>query len=526
MADFDLVLKRGILYDGTGAGPLRGDVGIRSGRIAALGAELTGTESLDCDGLCVSPGFIDPHAHSDLMALATEPALEMYVRQGVTLQLLGQDGLGGAPLRSGDVFSRREQLKGLLGNPDVEWTWRSVATYLDALDLARPLLDLAFLVPHGAVRESIIGLTDRPAAAHDVFRMKGLLARSLDEGAWGVSFGLRSPPGCFAQQEELVELAGVAASRHVPVVAQLRSESEGLLESTEELIRLGQESGAHIHIAHLKIAGEGHWPRLPQLLAALAAAPRAGVELTADIYPYAAGQLLFASLLPPWAHEGGAQATLARLANAEERARFREHLLDPSSLWAACGPGSFSIWSLPSGRADLVGKDLESAARAAAKDPLDFALDLLREEKLGLAVLCRNQSEAIVDRLLALPQVSVCAGSPPGGRPHPRAHGAFPRVLARFVRERRTLSLEQAVRKMTGLPADTFGLDDFGYLVEGKRANITVFEPEAVRDTATFEAPGRFAEGICHVLVGGKTVVRDGKITGERPGRVARRKRS
>ncbi|MGC4122485.1 MAG: D-aminoacylase [Myxococcales bacterium] len=526
MADFDLVLKRGVIYDGTGASPLRGDVGLRSGRIAAVGADLAGTETLDCDGLCVAPGFIDPHGHSDVVALSPDPTLDMKVRQGVTLEIIGQDGLGVAPLRSGDVFSRREQLKVRLGSPDIDWNWRSVGTYLDALDQARPALDLAYLVPHGAVRESIIGLADRPAATHDTFRMKGLLARSMDEGAWGLSFGLSHPPGCFAEKEELVELAGVAASRHLPVVARLRNDGEGALDAAAELVAVGRESGAHIHLAHLKLSGSAHWARLPQLLESFQLAKRGGVDLTADVYPYTAGQVMLAELLPGWVHEGGEQAALSRLSNPESRRRIRAALESAGSVWASCGPSQMLLWSLPSGRTDLLGKDLAAAAQQEGKDPVDFALDLLGHERLGISVLCRDQTDEVVERLLASAQVCVCAGALPGGRAHPRAYGAFPRVLSRLVRERKVLTLEAAVRKMTGLPADTFGLDDYGYVLPGRRGNLVVFDPLQVQDAATFEEPNKSPEGIPYVLVGGKLVVRDGRLTGERPGRVARRKRS
>jgi len=526
MADFDLVLRRGIIYDGTGGSPLRGDVGIRSGRIASLGVDLSGAETFDCDGLCVTPGFIDTHAYSDLAALDPEPTLECKVRQGVTLDVIGQDGLGVAPLRTGDVDARREQLKVLRGNPDVDWSWRSFASWCDALDQARAALDLACLVPHGAVRESIIGLSDRPAAPHDIFRMKGLLARSLDEGAFGVSFGLAYPPGCFAQRDELVELAGVAASRHVPIVVRLRTEAEGAVEALGELLSIGRESGAHVHLAHLKLSGQASWSRLPQLLETLARAQKDGVEVSADAYPYTAGQVMLATLLPAWAHQGGAKGMAQRLADPAARKQIKAYLASPGSLWRACGPENIVLWSLPSGRADLNGMDLSAAAQAAGKDPTDFALDLLRDEPPGVCLVCRDQSEDVLEKLLSLSCLNISGGALPGGRPHPRSFGAFPRVLARYVRERHVLTLEQAVRKMTGLPADIFGLDDFGYLVEGKRANVVVFEPEVVRDVATFEEPERFAEGVRHVLVGGKMVVRDGKLTGERPGRVARRRRS
>lgn len=525
MSDFDLVLKRGTLVDGTGGEPLRGDLGLRGGRIAAIGAELAGAQTLDCEGLCVAPGFIDTFARDDLAALAPEPALESRVRQGVTLELIGQDGVGPAPLRQGDVAARRERLRPVLGSPETDWSWRSVASYLDALDAARPLLDLAYLVPHGAVRESIVGPADGPAAPHDVFRMKGLLARSLDEGAWGVSFGLDHPPGCFADREELVELAAVAASRDVPIVARLRSGAPSVVEGLEELAAVGREAGARVHVPHLEVRGPAGGSRLPELVAALEEARRRGVELTADVHPYPAGLRLLSTLLPAWAWEGGVEALLARLAEAGPRARIRAHLEAPHGAWGACGAQNILYWGLPPERRDLVGRDAASAAEGSGRDPLDFALDLLREARLEVAVLLRDQSEEAFERLLALPGINVSAGGLALGRPHPRLFGAFPRVLARSVRERGALGLAAAVRKMTGLPADTFGLGEVGYLVEGKRANLVVFDPAAILDPASFEEPEQFPLGVREVFVGGRAVVRDGRLTGERAGRVARRGR-
>jgi len=522
MPDLDLVLKHGILYDGTGGDPLRGDIGVRGGRIAAIDADLTGHETLDCEGLCVAPGFIDTCARDDLAALA-RPTLESKVRQGITLALVGQDGVGVAPLRSGDVEARREALAFLLGRYDIDWPWRSLASYLDALDQARPALDLACLVPHGAIRTSILGTAEREAVGHDLFRMKGLLARSLDEGAWGFSVGFRHPPGCYASKHELVELSVVAASRYVPLVAGLRSEGELLLESARELIELGRESGARLHLAHLALGGEESWPLLPRLLEIFGAARAGGVGLTVDLAPYTSDYVPLAALLPAWVTADGPRAVSARLSSLEERQRIRAQLLAPQSAWCAYDASQLHLSSLPSSRSDLAGKDL--AAAAAGADPIDFALDLLREEPAA-TVVCRNQSEEVLEALLALPYANVGSGGLAAGAPHPRAWGAFPRVLSRYVRERGTLSLPQAVRKMTGLPADSFGFDDFGYVLEGKRANMVVFEADQARDLATLDEPARFCEGIRHVLVGGKMVVRDGSLTGERPGRVARRKRS
>ncbi|MGI5861170.1 MAG: N-acyl-D-amino-acid deacylase family protein [Myxococcales bacterium] len=531
MAEFDLVLKGGVIYDGSGASPMRGDVGIRGTRVAGLGANLSGEDVIDCTGLCLAPGFIDTHSCSDLAALA-DPGLEMKVRQGVTLEIIGQNGLSVAPLRAGDVESRRAQLQPLLGSPNVDWSWRSVANYLDALDLARPALDLAFLVPHGAIRESIIGLTDSRAADHDVFRMKGLLARSLDEGAYGLSIGLPFVPCFHAELGELAELAGVAASRQVPCVVHLRSESEGLLEALEEVFKVGRDSGADLHVSHLKIAGNDNWPLVDKVIEAFTNARREGLRVSADLYPYPAGSSNLSDILPPWAREGGLEQALARLGDAATRARIRAEILDTGrclwdNLWKSCGPDKLVIWDLPSGqRPETVGKDLAFAAKSAGADPVDFALDLLRSERLNVPVATFNQNEEIIERLLQQPFVNLCSASLPAARPHPRTYGAFPRVLARYVRERRTLTLEAAVRKMSGLAADTFGLNDYGYILEGKRASIVAFDPDKVQDLATFEKADRYPAGIPHVVVNGKAVIRDGQTTGERPGRVARHKRS
>ncbi len=531
MPDFDLVLKGGVIYDGSGASPMRGDVGIRGTRIASLGASLSGQDVIDCTGLCLAPGFIDTHSYSDLAALA-EPSLEMKVRQGVTLEIIGHNGLSVAPLRAGDVESRRAQLRPLFGNPKVDWSWRSVGNYLDALDLARPALDLAYLVPHGAVRESIIGLTDSKAADHDVFRMKGLLARSLDEGAYGLSMGLPFVPCFHAGIGELAELAGVTASRQVPCVVHLRSESEGLLEALEEVFKIGRDSGADLHVSHLKIAGSDNWPLVDKVIEAFTSARREGLRVSADLYPYPAGSGTLSALLPPWALEGGLEQTLARLGDTATRARIRAQILDTGrslwdNPWKSCGPDKLVIWDLPSGqRPETIGKDLASAAKSAGADPIDFALDLLRSEGLNVPVATFNQNEEIIETLLQQPFVNVCSASLPTFRPHPRTYGAFPRVLARYVRERRTLTLAAAVRKMSALAADAFGLNDYGYILEGKRASIVAFDPEKVQDLATFETADRSPAGIPHVIVNGKPVVRDSQTTGERPGRVARHKRS
>ncbi len=529
MAEFDWVIRGAQLHDGTGAPAQEADIGIAGGRIIEIARRLSGANVLEAKGLAAAPGFIDTHSHSDLKVLST-PSLEPKVKQGITLELFGQDGISIAPVKEADVPRRRRQLSGLLTDPPLDWAWRSVADYLDAVEKAGPALDVAYLVPHGAVRESVIGLDDRKATDAELAAMQELLARSLDEGAWGLSTGLIYPPCCYSDTRELVALCEVAAARQLPIVVHLRSESDRLLQALEEMFDVGRRSGVHVHLSHFKIAGRNNWPKLDKVIAAVEAATQQGVKVTADQYPYIAGSTMMGAILPPWVHSGGVEQTLLRLADLEARKKIREQMLDPNEVewdnfWKWSGPGGILIADVPSGRRpELVGKSVEQAAAISGADPVTFALDLLLSERMGVAMVSFSQSEEVVARLMQLPYVNACTDGLLGGRPHPRAFGTYPRILGRFVREKKTLTLEAAVRKLSGLAADTFGFTDHGYLKPGQRANVVLFDPDQVVDTATFEQPLQFPKGLPHVMVGGQFAVRDGELTGVRKGQVVRRR--
>lgn len=521
MAEFDLVLSNGVLYDGTGANPMRGDLGVLGDRIAGIGSGLKGRQVLDCSGLAVAPGFIDVRSLVDLKALSA-PGLPSEVHQGITLALIGQDGLGPAPLRAGDVEDRRHKIGRRLAG-EVEWGFRSVASYLDAIDQARPAIDLAYLVPHGAVRDSILGVAV-PAQPHDLFRMKGLLSRSLDEGAFGLSLLLPRDGDAAASLEELRELATVAAARELPIVGRPRLGGAHLLASLAELFAIGRDSGAHVHVSGLEVRGAGA-ASVPEVSEAFATAHSRGIQATADTSPAAVRTAPLAELLAPWILDGGLGSLRARLADASERDRLRRRLLaDPAcEPWLSSNPGAVRLWELPEPRRALCGQTLAEAA--GGRDPLLFALELFAEEPTASVVLVADLDEGALEALLGLPFICLSAGGLGGSPPAPGAGGAFPRALARLTRERRSLSLASAVRKMTGLPAESFGLDDHGYLIVGRRANAVAFDADRVRDPADLSDPARAPAGIRHVLVGGKPVVLDGQITGERPGRAVRRKR-
>ncbi len=522
---FDRVLKNGTVVDGSGALGVRADVAISGDRIAAVGEGLTAAETIDCSGQVVAPGFIDTHSHSDVKVLA-DPLLPMKVRQGITLEVFGQDGISVAPVRGGEREAWKQKLKGLLGDFGVAWDWSSVADYLARVGAARPAVDVAYLVPHGALRQFVMGGDARRPGAEEQSAMQDLLRAAFSEGACGLSTGLIYPPCCYADTDELVALGRVLAEVGRPLVVHMRSESDRILEALAEMTSVAESSGCSVLISHLKIAGRENWRRAEALVSRMAEARAEGVHLAADQYPYVAGSTLLGAILPPWAHDGGTDATLARLAEAQTRARLRAQMAETSpcdwdNFWKWSGPEGIVIADIPSGRhPEWIGRTLADVAQAWGKDPFEAAFDLLHEERMGVAMISFSQDEGVVERFLKLPYANVCTDGLLGGRPHPRAYGTFPRVLGRYVRERRTLMLEEAVRKMTSQAASSLGFADVGLVKPGLRANLVVFDPETVADRATFDDPLQFPVGIRDVLVGGLPVVRDAEMTGARPGKV------
>lgn len=504
-----VVFRGATVVDGSGTSAYPGDVRVEADRIVQVGqARLDGARVVEAKGLVLAPGFIDAHSHSDLRLLA-DPSLAIKTRQGVTCEVVGQDGLSVAPVDPEHVSARRAQLRGFLGDPPVEWTWCRVSEYLDAVRRTRPAVDVVYLVPHGALRELAMGMEAREPSVAEMAAMERLLEQGLEDGAVGLSTGLVYPPCCHAGTDELIRLARVIARYDGVFVAHLRNEGDFLVQAIEELVRVGREAECRVHVSHLKIAGRRNWAKLDEVLALLERA--AGeVELTADQYPYVAGATTLAAILPPWAHAGGTQATLARLADAEARKRIRDAILDPrpvewDNIWAGSGPEGIVVSDVPSGRRpELIGKSLSQAA--AGGDPLDLALDLLRDEELGVSTICFSQCEEVVEAFMRLPFVCVSTDGLLGGRPHPRAYGAFPRVLARYVRERKVLTLEQAVRKMSSLTSHVYRLTEVGEIEVGSRANLVLLDPERVKDIATFDDPCRHPEGIVHVMRNGRFV--------------------
>ena len=527
-----LVLRGASVVDGTGAPAIRADVAIDGDRIVAIADGLRGHIAIDCGGLTLAPGFIDTHSHSDLF-LFSDPTLAMKARQGVTCEVLGQDGISVAPVRREHVGVTRRFLSGLDGDPaEAPWDWTSAGDYLRSVARARVVPDMSYLVPHGALRTFVMGPDDRPPTDDELRGMEAELERALADGALGLSTGLIYAPCCYAKTEELIALGRVLRRvGDVPIVVHMRSESDAILEALDEMLHVARTSGCKLHISHFKIAGKTNVSKADAILARIAEGHAQGLRITCDQYPYAAGSTLLGAILPPWAHDGGADLTIKRLGDPTTRARMREEMLcdhDCSwdNFWKWTGASGIVISQIPSGRsADLLGKTLDEAARARGhNDPLEFALDLLRDEQMGVGMVSHSQDESIVERFLALPYVNVCTDALLGGRPHPRAYGTYPRVLARYVREKRVLSIEEAIRKMTSQAARAFGLSDIGTIAKGKRANLVAFDATHVRDTATFADPVSFPIGIEYVVVGGEVVVARGESRdGVRTGKVHRR---
>jgi N-acyl-D-amino-acid deacylase len=517
----DLVLKNGTVIDGTGRTGYLADVAIRRNYILAIDAPgaLVAGEEIDCSGLVIAPGFIDTHSHSDLRVLV-EPQLPMKVRQGITLEVFGQDGVSVAPIRASDQPQVARSLAGLDGQLNRPWDWQSVAEYLAAIERARPALDCAYLIPHGAVRLNGMGMEDRQARPDEISAMQGLIRQSMREGALGLSTGLIYPPCCFADTAELVELCRAVAEFDGIFVSHMRSESDYIEDAVAEIIEVGKRSGVRVHISHFKVAGRENWARIDGVLKMIHRAQAEGVRLTADQYPYIAGSTMLGAILPPWAHAGGVEETLKRLSSTEERDKLRAAMLDRSrsewdNFWKWSGPEGIIISDIPSGnQPEYVGKNLAQAAslrkqveRVSEEEAAEFAFDLLLAERMGVGMISFSQSEEVVRKIMLEPYVNVCTDGLLGGKPHPRAYGTYPRILGRYVREQGLLSLEEAVRRMSGLAAETFQLRGYGLIADGARANLVIFDPARVIDRATFEESRQYPAGIEYVIVGGNLTV-------------------
>jgi len=518
----DVVIRNGLIVDGSGAAPSAGALAIRRDRIAAFGAVgERGQMEIEAEGLAVAPGFINMLSWANA-SLIIDGRSQSDIRQGVTLEVMGE-GRSMGPLNEtmkAEALERQGDLK-------YEIAWTTLGEYLDYLVQRGVSTNVASFMGATSARVHVLGHADRAPTPSELETMRGLVRQAMEEGAVGISSALIYAPACFAQTDELIALAEVVAVYGGVYISHIRDEGAGVFQALDEFLTIVRRSGAKGEIYHLKVGGRKNWDLMDPLLGAIEAARASGLPVTADMYPYPASSTGLDSTLPAWAHEGGPKALVERLKDPTTRERIRREISyhrGEDVLFV-----SFKNEALK----PMTGKTLAAVAAMRGKTVEETAIDLLIEDDSRVGVVFFSQSEDNVRKVIARPWVSFGSDggslAPEGdflkSSTHPRSYGTFARVLGKYVREERILSLEDAIRRMTSFPAVTLGLDSRGSLTPGHFADVVVFDPATIQDHATFEDPHRYATGVRHVFVNGVQVLRDGEHTGAKPGRVVRRQR-
>jgi len=520
MPRYDVIVRNGIVHDGTGGPPQAADVAVRADRVARVASRIEGAarREIDARGFAVAPGFINMLSWANVTLLA-DGRSQSDLRQGVTLEVLGEGTSMGplSPAMKGEMASRQGDLK-----YDVAWT--TLGEYLDHLAAQGVSCNVASFMGATTARIHVIGYENRLPSPHELDRMRDLVRASMAEGAVGVSSALIYPPATYADTAEVIALAEVAADAGGLYVSHIRNEEAHIAEALDEFITIARRT-ARSEIYHLKVSGRANWARLDAVLARIEEERARGTAITADVYPYTASSTGLDTGIAPWAHEGGEEAMIARLRDPETRARIRTEM----GLFA--GAENILVIGFRSAALKaLTGKSLAEVAAQRGADWRDVVMDLIIENDADVGAVFFTMSEENLRRIIAAPWVSFCsdAGSYAAEGvflqmgTHPRAYGSFARILGRYVRDERVIPLAEAVRRLTSLPADTLRLRDRGRLAEGYFADIVVFDPETIADRATYQQPHQYAVGVREVLVNGVPVIADGEHTGATPGRVVR----
>jgi N-acyl-D-amino-acid deacylase len=529
---YDVLISGGTIYDGTGGAAIAGDLAIRADRVVAVGAlprRSTAALEIDARGLAVAPGFIDVLSQAG-ESLIQDGHAESAVRQGVTLLILGEATMG--PLSPGMKKSAMRHQDDIR----YEIVWDTLGQYLDWLEARGVSVNVASLVGTGVIREHVAPNKPMKLSAEQRAEMKRLVAQAMDEGALGLTSALIYTPDTYLSTDDLVELAGVAAEKGGVFAAHMRNEGNGIERAIDEMATIARRAKLPVDIYHLKLAGKQNWGKLDAIIEKIEALRDEGVAITANMYTYPAAQTGFDAAMPPWVRAGGYPKWSARLRDPKTRARVKKEMNDPNVAWdnlfAHAGPDGImlSAFKNPALRG-LVGRKLSDVARERGTDPAETVMDLVVEDGSRVEVVYFMMSEDNVRRQIALPWMSFCSDSAAqapiapfvNAHAHPRAYGNFARLLGRYVRDEKVLRLEDAIRRLTSFPADTYALAGRGRLVAGAFADVTVFDPAAIADRATFENPHQLAVGVRHVLVNGVAVIKNGKHTGATPGRAVRR---
>ncbi len=528
---YDVIIKSGRIYDGSGGPSYIADVGIKDDYIAAIGQLGTGAdEVIDAQGLAVAPGFIN------MLSWATESLIEdgrsqSDIRQGVTLEVMGE-AFSMGPLNE----EMKRWMRRLQGDIKFSIEWTTLGEYLEYLVRKGVSTNIASFVGATTVRIYIIGDEDRSPTSQELKEMRKLVAEAMQEGAVGVSSALIYAPGCYARTDELIALAEVASEYSGMYISHIRSEGNSLLEALDELITIARKANVAAELYHMKAAGKSNWHKLDAMIERIEKARAEGLRITADIYNYTAGATGLDAAMPPWVQAGGHQAWVTRLKDPKIRRRVLKEMTTPTKEWEnlyllAGSPENVLLVGFKNERLKhLTGKTLAEIARMRGKSPAATAIDLVIEDDSRVETVYFLMSEENVKKQIKLPWVSFCsdAGSlaPEGvfleSNPHPRAYGSFARLLGKYVRQEKVITLAEAIRRLTRLPADNLKLDRRGRLEKGYYADIVIFDPDTIIDHATFEKPHQYATGMLHVFVNGTQVLKDGEHTGAKPGRVVR----
>jgi N-acyl-D-amino-acid deacylase len=531
-ASYDVILRGGTVYNGSGDAPFVGDVAINGDTIAALGdlGAARGTTEIDVTGLAVAPGFVN------MLSWAVESLIEdgrsqSEIRQGVTLEVMGEgDSMG--PLND-DMKAALVRTQGDI-RYDIEWT--TLGEYLEFLEKRGIATNVASYIGSATPREYVIGHEDREPTAEELEQMRDLVRQAMEEGAMGVASSLMYPPGLFARTDELIALSEVAAEYGGVYASHMRDEGAHMLQAIDELLTIARQAGIRAEIYHLKSSGRRNWPVFDEAVAMIERARAEGLEITADVYTYPAGSTGLNASVPPWVQEGGFEASVERMQDSAVRKKIIAEMRETSDEWenmylAAGSPENILLVSFKSDELKpLTGKTVAEVAELWGTGPEETILDLIVRDGSRVGTVYFTQSEDIVRKAVALPWVSFnsdAASQAPEGaflqsNPHPRAYGSFARVLGKYVRDEKLISLEEAIRKLAALPAQTLRIERRGELKEDYYADVVVFDPQTIRDHATFAEPHQYATGMVHVFVNGEQVLEDGEHTGATPGRVVR----
>jgi N-acyl-D-amino-acid deacylase len=527
---YDVVIRHGTVYDGSGRPGTIADVAIQGDRIAAVGAlgGVRATQDVDASGLAVAPGFIDMLNHSET-ALLADGRSQSGLRQGVTLAVFGESSMG--PLSD----QMKRDMTARQGDIKFDITWTTLGEYLDHLVDHGVATNVASFVSASTVRANEIGYDNRPPTPDQLDRMRAHVRRAMSEGAMGLTTALIYTPAVFAKTDELVELAKVASEAGGMYISHMRSEGNKLLEAIDETITIAKQAKIRAEIYHLKEGGQSNWNKLGDAIAKIEAAQKDGVQITADMYTYTAGSTGLDAAMPPWVQEGGYDKWAARLRDPQIRARVREQMTTQSDEWenlllAAGGEGTLLVGFKNEALRIYTGKTLAEVAALRHTSVQDTAMDLVAEDGSRVQVVYFLMSEDNVKRQLQLPWVSLGSDASSMAAEgvflktstHPRAYGNFARLLGKYVRDEHVIPMEEAIRKLTSLPADTLRIKDRGRLAAGQFADVVVFDPKTIADRATYEKPHQYAVGMRDVWVNGARVLRDGEHTSATPGRVVR----